>query len=123
MDKTIVDQRKARLKSWIEADFQGNVAAFCRYYNQNKSMASYISQLFSGGRNFGEKAARKLESDTGRPEGWLDWPDGEAKKVEVFLKTPSFRYDHDAVAALPQRALEEITRFIAFTVEQHKAKK
>ena len=34
--------------------------------------ASYISQILGGYRNIGEKLARKIESNTGKPPMWLD---------------------------------------------------
>lgn len=70
----ITDIRRNRLKEWIAQEYGGKVAEFVRRHNLPPSRESYISQLLSGYRNVGEKAARKLEDEGGKPRGWLDLP-------------------------------------------------
>nr|WP_241879784.1 hypothetical protein [Psychrobacter sp. PraFG1]UNK06636.1 hypothetical protein MN210_11085 [Psychrobacter sp. PraFG1] len=62
MSDTIQGLRKekliALLKEWKDSGKFSSVAAVCRHYPVD---ASYISQIKSGHRGFGEDAARKLE--------------------------------------------------------------
>lgn len=71
------DIRTKRLRQWL-GEFDGSIAEFVRNYGLDKSKASYISQILGGHRPLGERAARKLEEDCGRPAGWLDVDDEEA---------------------------------------------
>ncbi|WP_430318302.1 LexA family transcriptional regulator [Pseudomonas nitroreducens] len=48
------------------------------FANRHDLNASYISQLLSGTRNFGERAARNMEEKIGLPAGTLSRPDGDA---------------------------------------------
>jgi len=66
--------RRARLKDWIDAEYGGRTARFCQENKLPDSSESYLWQLLSGYRNIGEKAARKLETQGGKPAGWLDQP-------------------------------------------------
>lgn len=115
--KQIMETRKKRLRRWIDDDFEGRVVAFVRYFELSPSMASYISQLFSGIRQFGEKAARQLEAKTRKPSGWLDWPEGEVRKYEAATDPQLLKYDRAAVAKLPEEERAKISAFIAFTVK------
>lgn len=56
----IADLRRDRLRAWYES----------RSIPEREK--SYISQLLSGKASFGEKAARRLESDYGMPNLYLD---------------------------------------------------
>lgn len=71
------DIRTKRLRQWL-GEFDGSIADFVRHYGMDKSKASYISQIMNGHRTLGERAARKLEADCGRPAGWLDVEDDQA---------------------------------------------
>lgn len=122
MDIPAHEIRKRRVRQWIDEHFEGNVAAFCRYYQMPKTTAAYLSQLFNGLRQFGEKAARKMEQQAGKPHGWLDWPDGVAVKAVAKSEPPLFRYDRERVAALPERERQKIEDFITFVCEQHDAR-
>lgn len=48
------------------------------FANRHDLNASYISQLLSGTRNFGERAARNMEEKIGLPAGALSRPGGDA---------------------------------------------
>lgn len=67
----ISDIRRDRLRAWFA----------------NRSVPerekSYISQLMSGKCSFGEKAARRLESDLGMPDLYLDSHDVKLAKQEL----------------------------------------
>lgn len=52
--------RRARLREWVNAN------------GVPQKEKSYFSQLFSGVASFGEKAARRLESDYGMGQHYLD---------------------------------------------------
>lgn len=110
MDAT--DIRRQRLKQWIQDEFDGRVASLCRYYSLPPSMASYLSQLLSGHRVFGERAARSLEEKCRRPVGWLDI-DPKAEEVEVL------RFDKQRCAKLKPEDRELIESFIALVLERN----
>ncbi|WP_038369705.1 helix-turn-helix transcriptional regulator [Brackiella oedipodis] len=48
----------------------GSIARLARLFHGLD--ATYISQLLNNHRNFGEKAARKMEQLIGLPTGWFD---------------------------------------------------
>lgn len=116
----VMDRRVAKLRDWIAADFEGNVAAFVRYYKMQRSVASYISQLFSGHRAFGEKSARKIEVDTGKPVGWLDWIEDTRTAYAETVEPAVINYDRDRVSKLPMRERQKIEEFIEFVCQQNK---
>lgn len=60
--------RKANLAGLI-GDKYGAAADFARKYGLDPT---YISQLMTGYRNMGEKAARKMEKQCDLPDGFLD---------------------------------------------------
>lgn len=56
---------------------------------------SYISQILSGYRSIGEKTARKVERNSGRPHMWLDQEEGlSPKQQEVIGKIKNFPDEH-----------------------------
>lgn len=81
-DMDIYEQRRARLRAWIDEDpiAQGNVEAWCDSVSKRTGTPvnpSYIRQLIptagrKANRNIGEKAARNLEKAAGMPDGYLD---------------------------------------------------
>lgn len=107
--------RRNRLQAWVDEQFEGRVSAFCRYYGLADSMASYLSQLLGGHRNFGERAARKLEDHCKRPAGWLD------VSPDVKEELPLLRYDKHLIAQLSVRDRELIEDFIALVVKRHES--
>lgn len=88
---------------------------FCRYYNLNYSMASFISQVLHGHRKFGERAARNLERSTGRPTGWFDNVPGR-RQIE---EKPPISFDYSMVDALPKQERELIESFISWRVSEY----
>lgn len=80
----ITDIRRFRLKEWLAKEYGMKVAEFVRRHNLPPSRESYISQLLSGHRNIGEKAARKLEDEGGKPRGWLDLQPEEGGQETVY---------------------------------------
>lgn len=105
--------RKQRLKQWIDEEFEGRVASFCRYYALPESNASYLSQLLSGHRSFGERAARKLEKACRRPAGWLDVSPVAAEEV------PPIRFDKHMIAKLSVEERTLIEDFISLIVKRN----
>ncbi len=101
-------QRIERLKLWLD-EFDGKISAFCRHYGLSRARASYLSQLVSGNRTLGERAARKLEAECQRPIGWLDM---EQPAPEAL------RYDMARVSQLPQADKELIEGFIEFVLQR-----
>lgn len=108
MDTVRVDN----LKNWLD-NFEGKVASFCRYYQLPRSRASFLSQVLSGHRTLGEKAARKLEAETGRPSGWLD---------TVTPKEQPLRYDVERVRELSTSNRKLIEDFIEFVLNRSELK-
>lgn len=103
---TTETHRIERLKLWLD-EFDGKISAFCRHYGLSRTRASYLSQLMSGVRPLGERAARKLEKECNRPPGWLDID----TKAQVAL-----RYDEARFAQLSQADKELIEGFIEFVL-------
>ena len=64
----IKEIRVMKLRAFVHSI--GGPAAFARKFNGVDP--TYISQLLNGHRGFGEKAARKLERQTGKPEFYFD---------------------------------------------------
>lgn len=109
------ESRLARLMAWIDEQFSGNVAGFCRYYNLKPATASFIYQLMGGGRQFGERAARTLEEACGRPAGWLDTP------FEITTNDP-INYDRALCAKLPARDRQLIEDFIKLVLTRNESR-
>lgn len=107
------ETRLARLQEWIDDQFAGNVAGFCRYYNLGRSMASFIYQLTAGSRTFGERAARSLEEATGRPLGWLDQP-------LVQDTSDPIQYDRALCRQLPVPERKLIEDFIVLVLTRNR---
>lgn len=105
--------RLERLRLWL-GDFDGSLAAFCRHYGLPKSRARFLSQVLTGHRSLGEKAARRLESECGRPMGWLD--------EEAEADQP-IRYDASRVAQMPADGRALIEDFIAFVLDRSEARR
>lgn len=110
------DIRRERLRNWIAEQFDGRIASLCRYYDLPPSMASYISQLLSGTRSFGERAARNLERKCRRPVGWLDAAD------EDHGQGLPINYDLKRCARLPVEDRELIEAFIGFVLQRHESR-
>lgn len=105
---TTETQRAERLKQWLD-EFDGKIANFCRQYNLTRARASYLSQVLSGSRKLGERAARKLEAECNRPAGWLDMGIDPVQNL---------RYDAARVAQLPQGDRELVEGFIEFVLQR-----
>lgn len=101
-------KRIARLRLWL-AEFDGKIANFCRAYNLPRTRASYLSQILSGNRPLGERAARKLEDECRRPTGWLDMGTEAPQQLS---------YDVARVAQLPRADKELIEGFIEFVLQR-----
>lgn len=106
---TTETQRIERLKTWLD-EFDGKISAFCKHYGLSRTRASYLSQLLSGVRPLGERAARKLEQECNRPSGWLDMG---AQKPQAL------NYDVARFAQLSQTDKELIEGFIEFVLARH----
>lgn len=100
--------RVERLKLWLD-EFEGKISAFCRHYGLSRTRASYLSQILSGNRPLGERAARKLEAECNRPTGWLDMGETEPQKL---------KYDAARFSQLPQADKELVEGFIEFVLQR-----
>lgn len=68
---SLAENRRRRLRLLIsQYGSQKAVADACGFESDN-----YISQLLTPSKPFGEKAARKIEAGTRKPEKWLDSDD------------------------------------------------
>lgn len=65
----IQDVRRLILRSVIKSEGAESDADFCRNHGLNPS---YLSQVMTGSRSFGEKSARKFEKQIGLPFEFLD---------------------------------------------------
>lgn len=68
-----MNNRLKRLKQLIDTQFEGSQAEFAR--KAGIKTESQVTQWFSGYRNLGEKAARKIEAVLDLPNNWLDQTD------------------------------------------------
>jgi hypothetical protein len=78
MNEAQQEIRRQKLKREIERE--ESVAAFARKYAVD---ATYMRQLLSKHRPFGEKTAKKLEEVMGKPAGWLSVDDQDDQILEV----------------------------------------
>jgi hypothetical protein len=102
------DNRIKRLRQWI-GEYNGSIADFCRAYSLPPSKASYLSQVLGGHRPLGERAARTLEAECGRPSKWLDIDDSETKGL---------RYDVHRCNQLGKDDRDLIEGFIEFVLKR-----
>lgn len=102
------EHRVARLRTWLE-EFDGKISNFCNHYGLPRTRASHLSQILSGNRPLGERAARKLEDECRRPSGWLDIGVGAPTELS---------YDVARVAQLPEPDRELIEGFIDFVLHR-----
>lgn len=65
------ENRRARLRQWIDEKFSGSQAAFVGAHKLNQGE---ISSLLKD-KSFGSVKARNLEAQTGMPEQYLEWRD------------------------------------------------
>lgn len=72
----IKDTRRANLKAWIEKNYEGNVSAFARAADLHQPR---IAEILGGTKSFGEKYARKVETNAKMPAGHLDGLSGAGK--------------------------------------------
>lgn len=100
--------RLERLKQWL-GEHEGQVSRFCQHYRLDRNRYSFINQVLNGHRNLGEKAARKLEEQCGRPSGWLD---------EGGEKPTGLRYDQARVSQLADGDRVLIEDFIEFVLKR-----
>lgn len=105
--------RVERLRLWL-SEFDGKISSFCRMYGLPRTRASYLSQILSGNRGLGERAARKLEAECNRPNGWLDLGAAEPQQI---------RYDAARVSQLPAGDRELISGFIEFVLQRAELRK
>ncbi|RPH43244.1 MAG: XRE family transcriptional regulator [Burkholderiales bacterium] len=65
----------------MEKRFEGVQAATARACDMP---TQWISDVFNGRREIGERAARKIEENVGLPVGWLDKSSGRAPAQEML---------------------------------------
>lgn len=91
----VTSTRRQKLRIWFSAN------------PIPKEEKSYLSQLLSGKASFGERAARRLESEYGMPAGYLD--DGaEAPDTESLLLPGRAQRILNVIARLPDVSLEKL---------------
>lgn len=100
----IKEIRRRRLKEWF-AD---------KKLPQKDS--SYISQVING-KSIGEKAARRLETENGMPEMFLDTPFGENNKEEPVTLTERQRKILELLDSLPDDEVDDFLSKISERVE------
>lgn len=75
------ETRRARLQKLIDDKFGGVISAAAR---ATEMPTSWMSDVLRGRREFGERAARKIELNAALPAGWLDKATGRTP-VEDLL--------------------------------------
>lgn len=63
------ENRRARLRQWIDEKFSGSQAAFVSTHKLNQGEVSALLK----DKSFGSVKARNLEAQTGMPERYLEW--------------------------------------------------
>jgi hypothetical protein len=116
--------RRRNLRALIDNDLiaQGNVEAWCSLMSKKYGVTlnpNFIRQLVpkrvaEADRNFGEKAARKLEEMIHLPHGTLDQEDGEAVR-EDRLEYATLS-DDEVTLVLGYRACDERGRNMLLTM-------
>lgn len=79
-DPPIVAIRRARLEQWIKERHDGVQARFVTETEINQGELSALLKT----KSFGEKKARKIESQAGMPSGWLDQGGDAARPVSTI---------------------------------------
>ncbi len=89
---SIADLRRQNLKAWLEKN------------TVPQKEKSYFSQLANGAASFGEKAARRLETQYQMGIGFLDTPPSGThianSHVGAIAEDASFRFTHTAVSSI-----------------------
>lgn len=120
MDMTASEFRHAHLVLMIEKS--GTAQAFA----EKVGLApSYISQLVNnkarGGRDIGDKLARKIEAKMGLPKGTMDLPPESSSDVQLIALLSSLPEDKVVKAvsdALPRLSPEGLRRLSAAFLSQ-----
>lgn len=107
--------RRNQLRKLIDLEYDGSISKLVSVLNteEKRSRASFISQVLSGNRQLGERAARSIEVECGKSPNWLDGSDpsgATAKKEAASTKRVErlkaiLAKDHDgSVSAFAARA-------------------
>lgn len=75
------ETRKARLQKLVDDKFGGVRAAAARASGMT---TQWMSDVFNGRREFGEKMARKIEENLALPAGWLDKATGRTPAEDLL---------------------------------------
>lgn len=81
MEIDVVATRRNRLRLWIKDNFGGVPARFIDATGINQGELSGLLNT----KSFREKKARKLETQAGMPDGWLDVNDDSAIGRLIYL--------------------------------------
>lgn len=95
-DDEIVAARRARLSAWIADHYEGVQAAFIRDTGINQGELSALLAT----KPFGEKKARKLETQARMPEGYLERP--------LDLQRPSRVEEPRSIFTKERRASDDV---------------
>lgn len=114
----IQDARRKRLQRYIERQFSGNISALARRVGRQPT---FFSDLFAGRKSFGEKLARKLESELGLEPGYFDRSD-DAPSDRRTTAAPQwpFRFAYERWTRLTpqqQRRIEDVVEGMILAFE------
>ena len=98
----IVQNRRARLRQWIDQHCAGSQAQFVAKTGINQGELSGLLRA----KSFGEKKARTLEAQAGMPVGWLDQLESEDGAGVSAEERPPF--DQNVELAIPGRRIPVI---------------
>ncbi|KIA81846.1 hypothetical protein QR66_02340 [Chromobacterium piscinae] len=129
----IVQNRRARLRSWIGINCGDSQARFIAQTGINQGELSALLRT----KSFGEKKARALEELAGMPKGWLDRQDDESVITvrEVGMDVPPLTLDgpdteratvsspEELAAFLGDLDTEQLLQVVKLALERHGQKK
>lgn len=108
----IVQNRRERLRAWIEERCAGSQAHFVTITGINQGELSGLLRA----KSFGEKKARSLELAAGMPRGWLDEAPGNPAVAIPLAPTPHYYIQasspEELAVKLAEKGNEEIARII-----------
>lgn len=125
-DTPLVAARRARLREWIDTQFDGSQTAFIARTKLNQGMLSAL--LKPDGKSFGEKAAANLESIAGMPAGYLvksldpvPDPSQDGGLDYAMLESAMIALHETVEAADVEMTFKQATPLIAFAYQERVA--
>jgi hypothetical protein len=116
------DRRWQRLHQYLHEDCADDKTRLADRLNRSLSQTSRLLNKGKNHARIGEKLARELEIQMGKPEGWLDLSEksensaGLQPVVRPLFRWP-FRIGYQRFEALNPKQKESIGKFVASMIE------